>query len=149
MHSLADFASGKMQLTANRLQPGGRVLELRNGKNVERDRAFLRSRDDGDCPVHGLVPRAAKNVAKERERAYLVGHQAYLGDLTRDNVRTDVEIRHVEAHEDVGRGELQHDRDALLERKLIRGVGEFPGQYLDHLLLGLRRRTQTNRTGPE
>src|SRR2546430_10683075 len=103
MRSLADFASGKMQLTANRLQPRGRVLELRKGKSVEQDRAFLRSRDDGDCPVHGLVPGAAKDVAKERERAYLVGHETYLGDLARDNVRTDVEIRHVEAHKDVGR----------------------------------------------
>src|SRR5450759_2799963 len=90
-----------------------------------------RSRDDGDCPVHGLVPGAAKNVAKKLERTCLIGHEAHPGDLTRDDIRTYVEIRHRKAHQDVGRCEFQHDRHALLQRKFIRGVGEFPGQYLD------------------
>ena len=46
------------------------------------------SRHDSDRPVHGLVPGAAKNVAKERERTYLVGHEAYPGHAARDDVRT-------------------------------------------------------------
>lgn len=36
---------------------------------------FRRSGDDGDRPVHRLVSGAAKNVAQERERTYLVGYE--------------------------------------------------------------------------
>src|ERR1700731_2794512 len=101
-----------------------------------------RSRGNGDSAVHGLVSGAAKNVAKEGERTYFVGYQAHPGDLARNDVGPNVEVGCREAHEDVGGGELQHDRDTLLQVKLIRRVGESPGQYLDHLLLGLRGRTQ-------
>jgi len=39
------------------------------------ERMFRRSRDNDDCPVHGLVSGAAKNVAQERERTCLVGYE--------------------------------------------------------------------------
>ena len=107
------------------------------------------SRDDGDRSAHRLVPGAAKNVAKEGERTDLVGHKTHPGDLARNDVRPNVEVGCIEAHEDIGRGELQNDRDALLQAELVGRIGESPGQYLDDLLLGLRGGTQADRRCPQ
>ena len=81
---------------------------------------------------------AAKNVAQELETPHLIGHQADPRDPIWDDVDPDLEIGHAEAHKDIGRGEFQYDGDTFLQRELIWGVGEPPGQDLDDLLLGLR-----------
>jgi len=68
------------------------LFRLFNAEQKQRlfdnDWMLRRSRDDGDRPVHGLVPGAAENVAKKRERTYFVGHEAYPRHAARDDVRT-------------------------------------------------------------
>src|SRR6202171_4139562 len=91
------------------------------------------SGDAGERASHPLVPGAAKNVAQERERTDLFGYKAHPGNLAGNDVRPNVEVGCIEAHEDIGRGEFQDDRDALLEAKFVGRVGESPGQYLDDL----------------
>src|SRR2546426_4464584 len=95
------------------------------------------SRGDGDRSAHRLVPGATKNVAKEGERTYLVGHKAHSGGLAGNDVRPNVEVGRIEAHEDIGRREFQNNRDAPLQAEFVGRVGESPGQYLDDLLPGL------------
>src|SRR5260221_2680585 len=93
--------------------------------------------DHGDLAVHLLVPGAAEDVAQEGERAGLGGHEAHARDFLGNDVGAQVEVRQVEAHQHVGRSELEDHRLALLEGQVAGRVVEALGLDLDHLLLRL------------
>src|SRR5205814_704165 len=81
--------------------------------------AILVSGDD-DRPRHAFVPVAAEDVAEEGEGPFLVRREANARHLARDDVGAELELGRVEAHDDLGRAELEHDRLAFPELDHVR-----------------------------
>src|SRR5260221_3854923 len=77
------------------------------------------SRRDANCPGHRLMALPAEVVAEELELADPVRSEVHAHDLPRRDVGAELEVGSVEAHEDVGGGEFEHHRLALLQLDLL------------------------------
>src|SRR5436853_7732728 len=79
-----------------------------------------------DPAAHLLVAFAAEDVAHEIEAAALLRREGEPRHLAGDDVGAHVELRRVEAHEDVRRSELEADRLPRSEADHVRRVAELP-----------------------
>ena len=80
---------------------------------------------------------AAEDVAEEAEVADLVGHEPNPLNLAGHDVRANLEVGGIEAHEHVRSGELKNHGYSKLQIQMIGRVGELARQNLDDLFLGL------------
>src|SRR6516225_3029237 len=80
---------------------------------------------DPDGAVHVFVAIAAEDITVEDEGAGLVGHNAYARGLARNDGRAHLEVRRVEAHDDIGAGELEYSGLVELQHDLVGLVGEL------------------------
>src|SRR5262245_48107599 len=90
--------------------------------------------DDDDLAGPVLVAAATEHIASELEGAGAVGDDADAPHLARLEVGADTELGNLEAVVPVQRGDFQDDRDALLERDLVRGVLELLRGHVHDLL---------------
>src|SRR5262249_1177844 len=99
-----------------------------------------------DLSSHVLMAAATEYIAGKRKLPGLLRNEVDASGFPRFDIGPDPQFVEMESVLTVQRGEFQHDRYALLEHDLRRGVRKLLGSDGDHLILlsrGLRcaRRT--------